>query len=254
MAWQGIPFRLPFEHSDLLSVALSSIPKIIIESPADLKGPLLTAVAALLGGLIPALIAWKTYKANAKQLQEDRALQQQSIEADRDSQQLIAERNFNLQVLSNNRQIWIKELRNLISEVCVYGFEKFEIAYDVTCAAKALKDFEPFLASNANSTGALEEYKKRSDLFQSKALEARVANKKFDLLVHKIDLMLNPSELISTSIMARIYTIRACGGKIEDPNYGYSKAYDMLSTEVDKLIKLTQKCLKTEWEKVKRAE
>lgn len=110
------------------------------------------------------------------------------------------------------------------------------------------------MAGNKIHPSAIEEYRKRSYELREKTLAIRDASKELDLLVHKIDLMLNPKELISTEIMARIYTIRACGAKIEDPDFGYSKALNLLSAETDKLVKLTQNCLKAEWERVKRAE
>lgn len=152
MAWQGIPFRFPLETNDFISIALNHIPKILMESTTDYKGLWLTAGAALAGGIIPAAIAGITFWQNTRLVRAERALQQTFLETerekqqsflktereeqqtflvderkaqlaslaeDRDAQLAIAKSNFNMQVLSVNRQAWINSFRDLIAEYCV---------------------------------------------------------------------------------------------------------------------------------------
>lgn len=63
--WQGIPFKLINSHFlDQAIISIQKIPPVIIQSAPDLSGALLSGVATLIGGAIPALIALKAIKAN----------------------------------------------------------------------------------------------------------------------------------------------------------------------------------------------
>lgn len=73
--WQGIPFKYFGQQLvDSANVVISKIPIIHIDSSPDLLGPGLSVLGALIGGGIPAFIAWKAINANREQM-----LQQQII-------------------------------------------------------------------------------------------------------------------------------------------------------------------------------
>ncbi len=67
--WQGIPFKFsnPNIH-DSLTVLIDKLPTISLESATDYTGPVLSGLATLIGGLIPAVIALRAIKANKDQM------------------------------------------------------------------------------------------------------------------------------------------------------------------------------------------
>ncbi|MFP2164559.1 hypothetical protein ACLEYI_06245 [Enterobacter ludwigii] len=266
MAWQGIPFRVPFDVNDYISVALNSIPKITIESPTDYWGVALTAGAALVGGIIPAWIAKRTFRENAALLKSEREEQQnfltierkrqqeflieerlehsKSLEADRQTQILIAERNFNMQVLSANRQAWICTLRDLLAEYAVQASLKFEAQNNSNKKRKRyFPDDDSHLSSEERSIAAKE--------FHEAIHQVDMERQKLDLLLNKIELMLNPDELLTKQLLVALYNLRAIGGGFREGGK-FDDLYGELRSDTQKLIVLSQKCLKNEWVRVKQ--
>ena len=67
--WQGIPFKLlqpGFVQHAVISI--EKLPPVLLQSPTDLSGAILTGIATLIGGAIPALIALKAIKANKEMM------------------------------------------------------------------------------------------------------------------------------------------------------------------------------------------
>ncbi|HFS7473484.1 TPA: hypothetical protein ACH1PF_001016 [Enterobacter cloacae] len=261
MAWQGVPFPYFSNAVENLSVALSSIPKIILESPTDLSTPLMTAAAAVIGGCIPAAIAWRTFKLNSAQLQterkeqqnflrEERIAQSESLEADRQMQLLIAEKNFNMQVLSVNRQAWINSLRELISECCVFGEKLFDANSHYYFKRKIYDDYidktEHDLTSRDNAV--VLEFAGEFNLAHSQLNEVR---ERHDLILVKIQLMLNPSESESSAIMTAIMRLRCRGGELGKEGNSYASVYPLVKNDIAEIIRLSHICLKKEWMRVK---
>ncbi|AQT88742.1 hypothetical protein OQ853_06520 [Enterobacter roggenkampii] len=267
MAWQGIPFRVPFDVNEYISVALNSIPKITVESSTDYWGVALTAGAALVGGIIPAWIAKRTFRENAALLKSEREEQQKflttertrqqeflieerleqskSLEADRQIQVTIAERNFNMQVLSANRQAWISTLRDLISEFSVQAYIKFDCQSNAEIYRSYADSFDPNDISVADKRKSAKEK-------HAKALDdVEVERRKLELLLNKIELMLNPDEQISKDIILSMYTLRSLGGEFRKGK-DFTPLFDELRQQTQLLIKQSQQCFKAEWVRVKQ--
>lgn len=282
MAWQGVPFRVPMETGEYLSVALNSIPKILLESPTDYKGLALTAGAALAGGLIPALIAVWTFKRNYENtkkerqsqeiflkqerkeqqlfLKEERKQQLESVQHDRELQREIAKQEFNAQVLSSNRQAWINLLRDEISSFCVvideylvarrasdFNYETHEVLKKAEAEHRKLGTTPDKLTNSVEE--ALNEYVAS---YRNQQQLAYVV----DRHIHKIILMMNPDEAQAQAIInvmkkarhAAIMLVRS-SDKTKDNS---AEKHQELNNLIDKLIGITQKYLKLEWERVKK--
>ncbi|MGK3190924.1 hypothetical protein [Enterobacter soli] len=266
MAWQGVPFRVPFDVNEYISIALNSLPKITIENPTDYWGVALTAGAALVGGIIPAWIAKRTFRENAALLKSEREEQQnfltierkrqqeflieerlehsKSLEADRQTQILIAERNFNMQVLSANRQAWICTLRDLLAEYAVQASSKFETQNN---SNKKRKRYLP----GEDSHLSLEEKEIAKKEFYEAINLVDEERQKLDLLLNKIELMLNPEELLTKQLLVELYNLRAIGGGFREGRK-FEDLYGELRKGTTQLIELSQKCLKNEWIRVKK--
>lgn len=67
--WQGIPFK--YTHSyvhETVTVLIDKLPSVNFLSTTDYTGPALTGLATLIGGLIPAVIAFRAIKENKDQM------------------------------------------------------------------------------------------------------------------------------------------------------------------------------------------
>lgn len=78
MAWPGIPF-LPEHFISNSYLAISEIPKVIIDSEFSWGSAIVTILGALIGGGIPAWIAWRTIK-NSQILIKNQILISQQVE------------------------------------------------------------------------------------------------------------------------------------------------------------------------------
>ncbi|ENT4819214.1 TPA: hypothetical protein U2Q33_000746 [Citrobacter farmeri] len=276
MAWQGIPFRVPFDTNEFISIALNSIPKIAmhVETETDYRGLWLTAGAALAGGIIPALIAGWTFWQNTKNLKKERESQQaflvnerekqhqfliderkaqsESLEADRQTQLSIAKTNFNMQVLSANRQAWINTLRNLIADFSVASTKHLSAQYNFITAEKSQKNFQSSLAEMQATMQLSEEYKTKRENFHKAFTELEYCKEEVKLLCYKISLMLNPNEGDSESIINAMLEIQRLISNYALDKAGYAESLKLVTTNIDSLINSTHSCLKSEWERVKQ--
>lgn len=132
----------------------------------------------------------------------------------------VSSRNSNLDrmkvVLSGNRQEWINNLRNTVAE----------------------------LLSVHENTGLFQ----RIDFAEYKD-EIKVNMQKIGLLQHKIQLLLNPNEKDSKLLIEKIWLLNSAskGTQEEMDDKYYVKIQD-------EIISITQRILKTEWERVKKIE
>lgn len=261
MAWQGVPFPYLSNVAEHLSVAFSSIPKIIFESPTDWTTPIMTAAAAVIGGCIPAAIAWRTFKLSSAQMQaerqeqqrflrEERIAQNESLEADRQMQFLIAEKNFNMEVLSVNRQAWINNVRDLIAECCVLCTKMFDEQYDINNKSKLYQDFVDEYYTPVN-TDYRELYTQFAEELRAARQTYNQTREKSDLLYSQIQLMLNPGEVECSSIITVLFRLRCRGAELLEEGNTYASVYGNLRTDISELINLTHVCLKKEWVRVK---
>lgn len=289
MSWQGIPFKLvDGQRIEQINLAMHSIPKITIDNPTDYYQLALTVGASLFGGIIPAIIAWRTFKANSRNLQKEReeqhrflraeraknhiylmserASQIKNMEDDRKTQLEISRRNFNMQVLSINRQNWINELRNLASEFCVKCHEFLEVTY---IALRDEKQYDLFInefpIENSRTPEQTDKFNKYDVVMEKSASIANSVKREIDVVHNKIILMLNPSELVSKKILSlmdsmvltistlSLETQKNISGVNED--FGnYRQVESNLMNNTVELLSEIKKCLKTEWIRVKNGE
>ena len=282
MTWQGVPFRL-LDHktADYISIALSSIPKISLDSPPDYTGPAITALAALIGGLIPSLIAWRTFKRNAEHtkqerieqqdflrqeraaqqqfLKDERAAQNSALELDRKVQLEIASQNFNMQVLSANRQAWINEFRTIVAEYASLLPVHLSKMADYSIALKGLTTYLNVINSPSVSHVVRDEtfnsgYSKSSDKFEQERSLLNAYEEKNRILEAKIKMMLNPIEEEFKDFMLFFSKVANIKKKLNDDVD--LKEFGNIFTEMinvsSEVLALTQIILKKEWIRVKK--
>ncbi|WP_133623010.1 hypothetical protein [Erwinia sp. LJJL01] len=173
MAWHGIPFLYTHDAAtETLNVAFKTLPKIFIESPPDYTNVIITGIVSLVAGIIPASIAVWTFKRNAENmkaerehqqefLREDRERQQLFLEADRNKQQEsfeqdrktqieIAKTNFDMQVLSGNRQSWINSLRDVVAEYTVAAPSLIEATNQFRMNSIYLKEIHKIIENHSS--------------------------------------------------------------------------------------------------------
>lgn len=281
MDWQGIPFLLHQEKiEDTVRVALNSIPKIVIESPTDYTNAWITAGVSILAGLIPATIAIWTFKRNAENmraerehqqnfLREDRKKQQEFLESDRNKQQEsfeqdrktqieIAKTNFDMQVLSGNRQSWINSLRDVVAEYTVAAPSLIEATNQFRMNSIHLKGIHKIIQDH--SSGFENEDLKAEQKQATHAVELSIkkmneCNDKVTLLSSKILMMLNPKEDEYQKFYDLFDRIRKMNSELVKPEKGnelFGKHFSETVILMRNLVKLTQQILKTEWERVKQ--
>ncbi|CUY34830.1 Uncharacterised protein [Serratia marcescens] len=100
MVWQGVPY--PLENSDvILSLALKSIPKIVVDTPFSWE----TVLSAAIAGLIPAVIAYLAMHQNFKLANHQNRLQEKA-EFSRLFRGAAAEHLTNLILLASAYETW----------------------------------------------------------------------------------------------------------------------------------------------------
>lgn len=274
MAWQGVPFRVPFDLNEYISIGLNSIPKIILESSTDYWGLLLTAGAALAGGIIPALIAWRTFNQNSKLLKSERKLQHdfligergrqedflnkqmaeqnKSLEADRQTQITVAEKNFNMQVLSANRQAWINTFRDLISEYCVETNKNLTELSEQQLMNIQYNSYDAAYKKFPENLEAKRLYEKALSELASAQKTLEDTQYSIDRIKYKIILMINPNEDEANTIMQIMKSMRVKIATFGREQESYENIYHGIYKDTEALISITHKLLKKEWERVKK--
>lgn len=279
MNWQGIPFKyLSADPSDTVNLALQSIPRIIVDSPTDYTSPIVTGIVSLIAGIIPACIAIWTFKRNAfntkserekqelflvneraeqqKFLQEERAAQIASTEKDRQTQLLIAKQNFDVQVLSVNRQQWINNLRDLFAEymalVPLLLDAKFKYLNEKTYYQKAIEQGErdskryQVEAYRADLTRRASTFEQALNVFDDVRTRER-------LLISKIKMMISPKEKWYSIFEFQFNEILINYNSFEELNIDeYQKKIGIQNQCINATLNAAQELLKHEWERVKK--
>lgn len=278
MSWQGVPFKLlEAGNIEQLFLKLSELPKLTIDSPTDYNQLALTVGATFLGGIIPALIAWRTFHVNAKNVKKERQEQQRFLQAERAKQQIfmmserasqiaslkedrelqtsIAQRTINAQVVSVNRQNWINELRSLFASFCSSGFSFYNARCDYLIATIKLEGAGKIFNE---ATDKLSLKDMMNEIIQDHQMElARVRKEQIDLerIKYTILLMLNQNEPDNSAIgdiMSDI--ILACLTlKVNESGEFINRggSYDVIIKKTNELLIAGQIILKKEWERVK---
>lgn len=225
MAWQGIPYPSFISNTLDAGLTVTKIPEIIVDTGIGWDTIFGSVLAAFIGAALPTAVAWYTIKKN-----DDLAA------TDRDNQRHLAEMAFDSQVLSTNRQQWINTLRSYCSEF-IMSCEKHKRYRRLHTAER-----EGARWGNGKNEKADEYFDVVVDS------EHRILE-----LATNIQLMLNPHEWTSKAILMcqksmiymleneEISTFYEEGSEVE-------KAYRRLK---ELYIKSSQRCLKTEWKRVK---
>lgn len=278
MSWQGVPFKLlEAGNVDQLLLKLSSLPKLTIDTPTDYNQLALTVGATFLGGIIPALIAWRTFHVNAKNVKKERQEQQKFLQAerakqhifmmgerssqfsslkeDRELQTSIAQKTINAQVVSSNRQNWINELRLKVAEFCAAYFVMFSAHSDYLIQLHAFKQInectKDYLGHpDARATAASAQEKLTTALDKSRAEQINVEKLKYNIF-----LMLNNEEVDSLQMIATINDMMVVVFSLETDQNGnfvnYDEGYSSAKDNASLLINQTRVLLKKEWCRVK---
>lgn len=225
MAWQGIPYPSFISNTIDAGLTVTKIPEIIVDTGIGWDTIFGSVLAAFIGAALPTAVAWYTIKKN-----DDLAA------TDRDNQRHIAEMAFDSQVLSTNRQQWINTLRSYCSE------------FIMSCEKN--KRFRRFHSAERDEARLNNGTNEKANEYFAVAVDSehRILE-----LATNIQLMLNPHEWTSKAILKcqenMIFLLEN-----ENINMFYEddseveKAYRRLKRLY---IKSTQRCLKTEWKRVK---
>jgi len=281
MNWQGIPFKFLSETTDALNLTVTALPNLILKSDPDYKSALLTAGVSLIAGLIPAGIAVYTFRKNyrnlkvereeqqeflrkereeqQKFLREERAAQVASLEADRVTQREIAEKNFNMQVLSANRQAWINKLRDLLSEYMAmlqgyltaqYEFVNRKAYYEIM-SDQYRNDRSP----EYKGVSVKNEYLEAQLEFQKSMEHLNNMMAKEELLTSTIKLMLNREEKWYSDYICIFRDVSIICNTLNELDADlYRKSIEQMSEQIDKCLRVSQNLLKFEWDRVKKGE
>lgn len=269
MAWQGTPFLFDqgLSTSDLV-IALSRMPKIIVDSPPDYTNLVVTALVSLVAGLFPALIAVWTFKRNADNvrtereiqqefLREERRNQQMSFEEDRKTQIIIAERNFNMQVLSGNRQSWINALRDIVADYMVEAPALVDATNSYRLQTEHVRKFHKILEQKKledQSDYFRVEHDKALQELSSSSKKMDEKNEKVSLLSSKILMMLNPAEDEYQKIKSLFGRVRVINSVVVKPDFDndkFGREYAEVLDITNNLLIYAQSIFKREWERVK---
>lgn len=250
MTWQGIPYPLSnVLESSYLTV--SKIPTVIVDTGFAWD----SVLGAFIAGLIPAYIAWYTIKKNISAMKEDRAHQQDSFDKDRAAQLDIATKNLNAQVLSNNRQQWINNLRDLISEYMALTAELLPVQHDFIVNKKYFDDIsdlqrESYVTGRNVPPSVEEKFNDARNLLSNSINRLNSNRVKEELLASKIKLMMNPNEQWYNDLTMMFSDVVICYNSLKDIK-DFSSRLEEMSGISERILKTSQKILKYEWERVK---
>ncbi|CAM8423884.1 TPA: hypothetical protein ACYSC8_005159 [Citrobacter freundii] len=282
MSWQGVPFKLlEAGNVDQLFLKLSSLPKLTIDTPTDYNQLALTVGATFLGGIIPALIAWRTFHVNAKNVKKERQEQQKFLQAerakqhifmmgerssqfsslkeDRELQTSIAQKTINAQVISSNRQNWINELRLNSADFCALAFNHYNIKVDYLLSLHKHQDTTKDFESSAHPETMFEICKEANAEFSNALDELRKSQNKIDKTAFLILLSLNHDEKETQEVDSLIRFINMTADElVVDVDSGQIKnskdTYVKLIKLTDKFMAVIRSILKREWNRVKLCE
>lgn len=278
MNWQGIPFKyLSTDPVDTVNLALQSIPRIIVDSPTDYTSPIVTGIVSLIAGIIPACIAIWTFKRNAfntqeqrekqelflineraeqqKFLQEERATQIASMEKDRETQLKISKQNFDMQVLSVNRQAWIANLRDLLADYISIAPNLLDYKLKLLNKKKYYQRISELYVESVGEgrnrlrqdyDDAVRDLDDWAQNFDSLALKIRN-------LEAKIKMMLNPSEIYYREIIVCFANISIVYNEFSEVSLDkYRLKLPEMNDNLDRIMRVSQDLFKYEWERVKQ--
>lgn len=279
MSWQGIPFKfLSADPVDTVNLALQSIPRIIVDSPTDYTSPIVTGIVSLIAGIIPACIAIWTFKRNSHNtklereaqevflineraeqqrfLKEERLSQINSTEKDRETQLVIAKQNFDMQVLSANRQAWINLLRDLIAEYVAISPELLSKKHDQLNKEKYYNE----IAKIYTSCSTVEEFQNIKPAHDHASAEITKSIDEFTnlnvrerKLIAKLNMMINPNEEFYADLNNQFKKVKLEYLGLKDIDLdNYTLAHVRLNTCLDVIINISQRMLKNEWDRVKQ--
>lgn len=237
MTWPGIPFPLDGSSTtNNVLLTLSKLSEIKLESGFGWDNFSGTVLGAVVGAAIPAAIAFYTIRQNNKAGEEQRAQQALDLDNARKTQLKIAEKSFSAQVLSTNRQNWINDLRQMlidISSLC-----ESHVFY----RRAHIEEVKGMRWNNGTQ-------EKVDFYFESRLkTDTEIRQKYF-----KIRLMLNNSELTSKAIIMLTEKLIHCATKKDlqlMPDL-IDETDPELVELIERLLKVSQRCLKAEWDRVK---
>ncbi|RYM51247.1 hypothetical protein [Serratia proteamaculans] len=242
MSWLGVPFLI--DASDFISsssIYINKVPEIVIDSVFDGR----SLIAPILSAIIPGCIAaYALFQQNI------------TIKAERESQLNIATETVKAQIVASSRQEWINRFSDLISDFVSFSEPLLEAKYEVKVATQlqrnisvlgldAIKDSPELLAmlENANENLILKN-KIHSEVRQQ--ISSRLS---------RLKIMMNPEEEYCKKIMfimdEMIYLVSKMKGY---PEVNLPSLYSEMAVKTTALTKEVQGFLKSEWDKVKKAE
>ncbi|MFB4912678.1 hypothetical protein ACE3KU_03500 [Enterobacter hormaechei subsp. steigerwaltii] len=233
MSWQGIPYPSFISNTIDAGLTVTKIPEVLVNTGFGWDTVAGSVVAAFIGAALPTALAFHTLRRNDNLAAAERANQLADLAEARETQIQLARMTFNAQVLSSNRQQWINNLRENVScYISLLGVElSLRTLYDV-------QKKSPNQASGSHFD----------------TLQQSIENKrKISELATKIELMLNPNELTTKALLQCIREV----DKIirnEEPLMFFkeeSEASKQFARKIKSLKRVTQRCLKNEWKRVK---
>ena len=282
MSWQGIPFKLlEAGNVDQLFFKLASLPKLTIDAPTDYNQLWLTVGATFLGGIIPALIAWRTFHVNAKNVKKERDEQQRFLKSERAKQQLfmmgerasqfaslkeerevqktLTQKTINAQVISANRQKWIDDFRRNIAEFCSLAFTHYDARTDYLIHERSMTKAAERYEKSGYSEALKERNTEAGDKFTVCLERSRTSRNDLDRMKFIILLSLNHDEKETHEIKDLIQLIFKIIGELSiNDETGFLDnvpyVYSGLCSKTEDLMNVVRVVLKREWEKVKLCE
>lgn len=259
MSWLGVPY--PFVGSNLYEAGLTvtKLPEVMVNTGFSWDTVLGAVLGAVIGGAIPASIAWYSIKKNRESADLERTYQRDDFVQSREAQlqdialaresQIqdvtqarlhqteLAKMALNAQVLSANRQQWINALR----EHCANFVSLSEMMkYAVKMSLGEINSINSGRVSDSLLNALIQ-----------KALDY---NSQLIATSASIDLMLNPSELTSRAILCckrKIFKILDDKERFEELFKSDSQLKSDYEYYLRMFVKVSQRCLKNEWRRVK---
>lgn len=281
MAWQGVPFKFLIDNSQSLNLAIRNLPELVLKTDPDYTSAIITGVVSLVAGVIPASIAIFTFFKNSKIiknerieqqaflkaeheeqqqfLKEERAAHAASMEADRNTQELIAKRSFDMQVLSANRQAWINKLRELLAEYMSHAPDcltmQFEFINSKVHFQSISQKKNHFDGIGVQNDALDESFFSASDRLSKSIKNLNDHRVKEGLITGHIKLMLNPREKwygtlseIFSNISITWNSLNALDEEV------YLRKIAEMRQQIDSCLACSQELLKYEWSRVKKGE